>query len=77
MEKIDVTTRPPSSRIPLSTVQTDIPIDGDARWTPVRKSKNKRKEKRNQMKEVEVPPQASIPPISMPKELPKRQQRKK
>ena len=80
-KQIDVTTRKTSSRIrsaaSLVTEVTDLSLDGDTRWTPVRKSKNKRKEKLNQIKPPEVPPQPSIPPISMPKELPKHQKGKR
>ena len=73
-KQIDVTTRKKrSTTIRSAASLTDISLDGDTRWTAVKKSKGKRKEKRNEMIEQEdIQPQPTFRPISMPKELPNR-----
>lgn len=76
-KQIDVTTKPKQtirSVTSLNSMETDFSQDGDTRWTVMRKSKNKRKDKHEKIEEEkEVPPQPSVRPISMPKELPKHQ----
>lgn len=75
-KQIDVTTRQKRSSkrrsaAPLSSIPTDVSLDGDTRWKVVKRSKGKRKEKANEIiEEEDIPAQPTFRPISMPKALP-------
>jgi len=81
-EKVDVITKKKQSQKKIqSSEQVVRPyryIFSDNRWKPKKQTlRDKQKNKEKQYDEQEVPPQPLVPPISMPKQIPKSRKTKR